>query len=76
MNNAPQVRSEADERRRVRRIGLLIIVVLVLVVVAGVGSCARAIGHYSTEIVAPNGDLRFELYVAELLAEDRLKRGA
>ncbi len=74
MNNAPQVRSEADERRRVRRTGLLIIVVLV--VVAGVGSCARAIGHYSTEIVAPNGDLRFELYVAELLAEDRLKRGA
>ena len=74
MNNAPQVRSEADERRRVRRTGLLIIVVLV--VVAWVGSCARAIGHYSTEIVAPNGDLRFELYVAELLAEDRLKRGA
>ena len=73
MNNAPQVRSEADGRRRVRRIGLLIIVVLV--VVAGVGSCARAIGHYSTEIVDPNGDLRFELNVAELMAEDRLKRG-
>ena len=73
MNNAPQVRSEADERRRVRRTGLLIIVVLV--VGAGVGSCARAIGHYSTEIVAPNGDLRFELNVAELMAEDRLKRG-